>query len=112
VEIHVNYHVFNALPIPRVARDDPVRRRVEEIASRLAAVDARYMTWAEAVGVPLGSVAGDDEKADLTSELDAAVSLLYGLSDDDVRLVFETFHEGWDHQQRLRAVLMERRNLR
>jgi hypothetical protein len=112
VEIHVNYHVFNALPIPRVARDDPVRRRVEEIASRLAAVDARYMTWAEAVGVPLGSVASDDERADLTSELDAAVSLLYGLSDDDVRLVFETFHEGWDHQQRLRAVLMERRNLR
>jgi hypothetical protein len=112
VEISMNFHIFNAFPIPRPDPDDPRRRHVEEIAGRLAAVDTRYAAWAEAVGVPVGTVTSDDEKADLASELDAAVSLLYGLSDDDVRLVFETFHEGWDYEQRLRAVLTERRNLR
>ena len=74
--------------------------------------DTRYTSWAEAVGIPVASVVGDDEKAALVAELDAAVSVLYGLDDDNVRVVFETFHEGWDYKPRLDAVLAKRRSLR
>ena len=35
----------------------------------------------------------------------SAVSLLYGLEEADVVHIFETFHEGWDCQPRLKAVL-------
>jgi hypothetical protein len=112
VETHVNYHIFNAFPVPRPERDDPIRLRVEHIAGRLAAADRRYSAWANAVGVAPDSVTGDDEKSDLVAELDAAVSLLYGLDDADVRVVFETFHDGWDASQRLKAVLDHRRRLR
>lgn len=110
VETHVNFHLFNAFPIPRAGRDDPLRHRVEQIAGRLAAVDNRYADWAKAVGVPVSSVKGD-KRDDLLAELDAAVALLYGLDAADVRHVFETFHEGWDFAPRLSATLRHLREL-
>ncbi len=110
VETHVNFHLFNSFPIPAVDRKDPLRTRVEEISGRLAAVNDWYEHWAVAVGVPVGSVAAD-EKDELIAEIDAAVALLYGLNEADVRHIFETFHAGWDHKARLMAVLDHFRRL-
>ena len=45
------------------------------------------------------------EKDDMIAELDAVVAHLYGLSESHLTHVFETFHEGWDFQPRLKAVL-------
>jgi hypothetical protein len=56
------------------------------------------------VGVPVGGVAVEDRDPYL-AELDAAVSLLYGLTPEEVRVVFSTFHEGSDYESRLAAVL-------
>lgn len=105
VETNLTYNFFNSFPVPRPGRDDPRRRRVEEIAGRLAATDEQFKYWAEAVGVPVGSVASEQEKQDLIAELDAAVAHLYALDESDVRHIFETFHVGWDYQDRLDAVL-------
>jgi hypothetical protein len=41
----------------------------------------------------------------MIAELDAVVAHLYGLTEAHVRIVFETFHEGWDFADRLRATL-------
>jgi hypothetical protein len=111
VEIHLNFHIFNGLPIPRPDRDDPIRRRVEQIAGRLAAVDERYEDWAAVVDVPVGSVATADEQGDLVAELDAAVALLYGLDESDLRVIYTTFHEGADYSQRLADVVGHHRRL-
>ena len=106
VETNLNFHSrFNSFPIPRPGREDVLRRRVEEIAGRLAAVDGRYADWATVVGVSVASVADETERAELVAELDAAVAVLYGLDGDDVRVIFETFHEGWDCADRLERVL-------
>jgi hypothetical protein len=104
VERHLSFYLFNALPVPNAPRDDPLRRRVELIAGRLAAVDRRYQAWAEAVGVPVASVK-DDEREDLLAELDAVVAVLYGLNARDLRHIFETFRQGWRYEARLGAVL-------
>ena len=104
VEIHVNFHVLNSLPFPRPDPTHTLRRRVEELAGTLAAVDARYVDWAEAVGVPIGGVP-EGQRDLFLAELDAAVALLYGLSQDDLRCVYSTFHDGWEYQPRLDAVL-------
>ncbi len=45
-----------------------------------------------------------DEKDDMIAELDAVVAHLYGLSEAQLAHIFETFHEGWDYQPRLKAV--------
>jgi hypothetical protein len=105
VESHVTVEFMDSAPVPRVASTDPLRRRVEKIAGRLAAVDERYESWAAAVGVPVGGVAPGAERDDLVAELDAAVARLYGLDERDIEVVFQTFHDGWDYRPRLSAVL-------
>jgi hypothetical protein len=110
VETHVNFHLFNAFPIPEPERDDPLRRRIEEISGRLAAVNEWYEAWAERVGVPVGSVAEAD-RPELLAELDAAVALLYGLAEQDLRTIYETFHEGADYSAHRDRVLAHYRRL-
>ena len=103
VETHVDFYVFNPLPIPRPDRESELWRRVVALAGRLACPDERFAAWAETVGVRCGPLAAD-EKEDMIHELDAVVSHLYGLNESQVVHIFETFHEGWDHEARLNAV--------
>ena len=56
------------------------------------------------MGVECGKLTAD-EKDDHVAELDAVVAHLYGLTSKQVAHVFETFHEGWDYQSQLDAVL-------
>lgn len=104
VEVSMNFFIFNPLPIPRAPADHPLRRRAVELAGRLACPDDRFAAWAEAVGVECGSLSSDD-KEDRIRELDAVVAHLYGLDEKHVVHMFETFHEGWDYEDRLRAML-------
>jgi hypothetical protein len=104
VEVSVNFFIFNPFPVPRPAPDHPLRRRAIELAGRLAAPDDRFAPWAEEVGVDCGPLAAD-EKDDMIHELDAVVAHLYALSERQLVHIFETFHEGWDHDARLRATL-------
>ena len=103
VETHVDFYVFNPLPIPRPDRDSELWRRVVALAGRLACPDERFAAWAETVGVEWGPLA-TDEKKDMIHELDAVVSHLYGLNESQVVHIFETFHEGWDYESRLNGV--------
>ncbi|MDP3950531.1 Eco57I restriction-modification methylase domain-containing protein [Microbacterium sp.] len=105
VEVTMSFALLNAMPVPRPLADSPLAVRASQIAGRLAAVDERYADWAAEVGVEVASVKTPEERNDLIAELDAVVSLLYGLSRDQVEHVFETFHRGWDCEPRLRAVL-------
>jgi hypothetical protein len=105
VELHMNFHIFNWLPVPAFDLTAAGTRQIVEIAGRLAAIDDRYSAWASDVEVPIGSVKTKAEKDDLIEELDALVSLLYGLTEDQVDHMFATFHQGWDYRPRLESVL-------
>ena len=104
IETHLNFFVINPFPVPRSDTDNVLRRRVVELAGRLAAVDERYNEWASSVGVGFGPLA-EDEKSDMIYELDAVVAHLYNLKEHHVTHIFETFHVGWDYQDRLNAVM-------
>jgi hypothetical protein len=93
VELHVNFFIFNRFPIPDPDPTDDRYLRTVEVAGRLAAVDDRYTSWAEAVGVEVGSVTTQAEKDDLIAELDAVVAHLYGLDAEDLEVIWETFYE-------------------
>lgn len=105
VELSLNIHLLNSFPVPKWEIESILSQRVIENAARLAAVDERFSEWAARVGVAVGSVTSVAEKDDLIAELDALVSLLYGLDRDDVVHIFETFHRGWNYTERLNAVL-------
>jgi hypothetical protein len=68
-------------------------------------VDERYRDWASEVGIEIGTANDEPTKSELIAELDALVSLLYGLSAEQVEHVFATFHRGWDYSARLERVL-------
>jgi hypothetical protein len=105
VEVSLSYFIFNPLPVPRPPLELPLHARVVEIAGRLAVQnDERFEEWAAALPVTIAPLA-EDEKEDLIHELDAAVAHLYGLDERDLVHIFETFHEGWDYDPRLRATL-------
>jgi hypothetical protein len=102
VETHLDYHNFNPLPVPRPLRADPLWQRTVELAGRLACPDVRFRSWAKAVGVECGRLE-EREKEDMIRELDGVVAHLYGLSEPQLQHIFETFHEGWDYQERWKA---------
>jgi hypothetical protein len=104
VETHLNFFVFNPLPVPRPPRDDGRWTRVVALAGRLASADKRFADWAKVIGVEYGPLQ-DSEKQDMIAELDAVVAHLYGLSEKQLMHIFETFHEGWGYEPHLKAVL-------
>jgi len=109
VEMSMNFHIVNSLPIPRPTRDNPLWQRVVALSGRLAAVDERYADWAAAVGVDYGPLDATT-KDDMIFELDAVVAHLYGLNAEQLSHIFATFHVGWDYHERLRAVLQHFHN--
>ena len=112
VSTHLKIYIFNSLPVPDADPGDPVVRRVVEISGRLAAVDERFADWAAEVGVPVGTLQEEPKRSDAIAELDACVALLYGLDEDDLRIIYETFHETTDYSQRHAAVLAHFRRWR
>lgn len=57
------------------------------------------------MGVPVGSANDPETKAELIAENDAIVATLYGLSRDQLEVLFETFHIGWDYTEDLAKTL-------
>ena len=104
VENHVNFFVINPFPVPRPGGDDPLWQRAVALAGRLSCPDERFADWAGAVGVGCGPIM-EDEKVDMIHEIDAVIARLYGLTEAQLVHVFETFHEGWEYQERLDGVL-------
>ncbi|ACY19392.1 hypothetical protein Gbro_0033 [Gordonia bronchialis DSM 43247] len=105
VELNFNFYLMNPMPVPRYSPGTPLTKRMVEVAGKLAAADERYADWAAAVGVRVSSVKSAAEKESLIAELDALVSLLYGLEEDQVEHMFATFHRGWNYEARLDAVI-------
>ena len=110
VELHVNFYLLNNFPVPEHFDDDPVAQRVVQIAGRLAAVDDRYAEWAAEVGVEVGTVTDNETRQDLVCELDACVAYLYGLDEDDLAVIYETFHTGDNYSAHHACVLEHFRN--
>ena len=111
VELVMSFGQINQISIPDPGDGHPLRDRVVEIAGRLAAVDERFAEWAAEVGVPVGSANDETVKQDLVCELDACVAHLYGLDEDDLAVIYETFSETVDYSDRHAAVLHHYRAL-
>ena len=111
VEINLTFSVFNCLPCPRVSSESALYKELVAASGRLACPDKRFAKWAKAVGVECGPLK-PEEKQELVDRVDAAAALLYGLSEQELETVFETFHEGWDWKPDHARVLAEYRRLK
>lgn len=105
METNLNFFILNGFPIPVFDAENVVHARVVNISGSLAAVDNRFAEWAAEVGVEAGAANAEPTKTELIAELDALVSLLYGLTEEQVEHIFATFHRGWEYTARLERVL-------
>jgi hypothetical protein len=89
VETHVTNGILNALPVP-----DPGRHadRIIALAGRLSFADDRYARFAERAKVEGWPLRPDDRQA-AEAEIDALVAHAYGLTEEDLRVIFEDFNE-------------------
>lgn len=103
VENHVSFYLLKGLPVPRPARENPLWKRMVELSGELSVKDERFSEWAEAVDVDCTPLS-DEERTEKMYEIDALSAHLYGLSRKELSVVFETFHENWNHEPRMNAV--------
>jgi len=99
VETTLTFSIYNAFPAPNVSPGHAGYDLVVRLAGRLAAVDERFAEWADEVGVEVGPL-DESAKRELIVLLDAAIARLYGLTSDELRHVYETFHTGWKAEER------------
>ncbi len=91
VEIHVNFFILEGLRLPDL--DDDAFATVATAAARLSCPDERFADFAAATGVQVGRLR-DEERASLRAEIDACSARAWGLTLDELELVFEDFAEG------------------
>lgn len=90
VETNMNFFILELLKIPELSGE-----MVEELGSRaagLSAVDGRFADFAEACGVEVGALDGD-ERLRMRAEIDGLVARAWKLDADDLALMFEDFPE-------------------
>jgi hypothetical protein len=86
VETHMTFGILNSLPVPNVPS------RVAELAGRLSCVDERYADFAARAGVDCGPLE-DVERLEFEAEIDALVAHAYGLTREQLDVVFADFVE-------------------
>jgi hypothetical protein len=101
IVLHLNYFIFNAIPLPEGIPSDPRVDRVAGLAAALA------MTSSDEIDNPdwLRIRAPIDSEADALSELDALASLLFEVESEDLSLI-------WDGVNPLRPALRDVRRFR
>lgn len=105
VEKNISFYLLECFPIPRPHENDRYRKRIVQLAGRLACIDQRYEKFANEIGVDCGAIE-EDKKNQFIFELDAVIAHLYDLSLDQLRYIFTSFHKGWKYEERLDSVLM------
>jgi hypothetical protein len=105
IELNVTFELLGPMPVPRYVPASEVSKRLIKLSGSLAAVDSRFADWAVEVGVGVGSLNSDAKRQSALTELDALAAAAYGLSQSDVKHIFDTFHRNGDYRDRCAAVL-------
>jgi hypothetical protein len=105
VELHMNFFIFNSLPVPKFDSENAICRRVAQIAALLASQDKRLAGWFDSALSINESSHESLNFEQLTAELDGLVAALYELTSDQLIYIFNHFQLGWFDASRLAIAL-------
>lgn len=88
VEANVNFFILEGLTLPDL--DEETLEALATPAARLCCPDERFVEFAEATGVECGPLDAE-ERTELRVEIDALVARAWGLTADELEIVFEDF---------------------
>jgi hypothetical protein len=105
VDLHLKFYIIQSLPIPLMAAESELDKRIVEIVASILRHEKSFHGWVESLGAANNDRTKEEKLEVLVAELDAVVSIKYGLEKSEVVHIFENFHQGWDYQPRLAQVL-------
>jgi hypothetical protein len=88
VETNLTFFILEGLGVPELS--DRAYQQIARAAARLSCVDDRFAEFAEATGVEFGPL-HEEERDQLRAEIDALIGQAYGLSAEELELVFSDF---------------------
>lgn len=88
VETNVNFFILEGLKLPEL--DQEALKALATPAARLSCPDERFAEFAAATGVECSPL-DDDERAALRAEIDARVARIWGLTAEELEVVFSDF---------------------
>ena len=88
VELHVSFFLLEGFYVPSL--NDADYDHIARAAARLSAVDARFADFARETGVAWGPLS-DAERPSLRVEIDARVARAWGLTPDDLQVIYDDF---------------------
>ena len=88
VEVNLNFFILEGLRLP--ALDDDVFDALSHGAARLSCPDERFAEFAAATEIDCGPL-DDDERQHLRAEIDALVAHTWGLTEEELEVVFADF---------------------
>jgi len=104
VEINFTFELLKPMPIPVFDIQNEKVLRLIELSAKLSYQDKKYSKWISEIGNSFEIFKSSDDISEDISEIDAIVSILYGLSSKQVEHIFENFHRGWNYTERLDIV--------
>ena len=104
VGLHLNFFILNSFPIPLYSKNCNLCKRLVEITGKLSCVDDRFTDWAEKIELKITKVS-QTERDELMYELDGIVAKLYGLTEDQLKHIFDTYRLNWDYKSSLKKTL-------
>jgi hypothetical protein len=105
VVLHVNFHIFNGLPIPIFEKNDNKYERIVSLVAGLTSINSDHNVWLDSLGIDFNKIESEEDRFAAQSEIDALVAIGYGLNEVEVGHIFRTFHKTWDYRSRLEKVL-------
>lgn len=88
VEISLNFFILEGFCLPQLEED--TFKALAKASARLSCIDERFAEFAAATDVDCGPL-DEDERVRLRVEIDARVARAWGLTFDELELVFEDF---------------------
>lgn len=109
VETHVNFFILEGLRLPSLSDDQYAE--LAKASARLSCVDERFEDFASAVRVEYGPL-DDDGRDDLRARIDALVATAWGLTAEELEVIFGDFTEDAvtpEYRERVRRLHAELR---
>lgn len=104
IETAVDIHFMQAFPIP-LGIDSIQGRRLIENVYHLVPDELAYKTWRNSLLISSDEVQEAQSIEELITENDALVAILFGLSEVELKYIFDNFQRGWDSEARKQKTL-------
>ena len=109
INLNLNFFILNGLPVPKYDPNDAVAQRVVALAAGLTLrEDGNYGKWTTLAS----PIIGTENRHDALNEMDACGALLYGLDENDMNLIFDSYPERSGHADRRNHVIDHFREIR